>query len=417
MAEPSNCTIIIEDAHGGNQLENASFDEGSFNDLFKGWKIHQSMAGTVSVNKSIVRTGGSSVALTKKKIPGTVSFSLAEPIKVEAGKSYLAAGYYHLENARHSSVFNFIVTISSPDKKDIRVEPMYTSTRIIYPMPISNSKSGWTRTFMNVNIPKDFVNAKVTMQIEVSGIPYTIFFGDMEFRLNPSPAPQYTNYLSAATNKPFYSKEETYSILQSKAPVKVELPQIGKTPLKINGQAVPMIAFSSIFSPEWPNQSAHKEYLKHGIKIHFIPTIAYSDNPIECTWVGEEKYNFKPLEEMLSKMLRFDPDACIMLGIDPTPYLELGDKHPEARWINAFGQYSVMEKEGWRAATKRKPGEYWNLSYTAEIIQKETSTYFEALGEFLKANVLGKAAVGIHISGGTDGQWFLRGWLNGFGKA
>ncbi len=416
LAEPSNCTIVIEDAHSGNQLENASFDKGSFNDLFKGWKTHQSMAGTVSVNKSIVRTGGSSMALTKNEIPGTVSFSLAEPVKVEAGKSYLAAGYYHLENARYGSVFNFIVTISSPSKNDIRVEPMYTSTRIIYPMPISNPKSGWTRTFMNVNIPADYANAKVNMQIEVSGVPYSIFFDDMEFRLNPSPAPQYTNYLSAAINKPFYSKEEVYSILQSKVPVKVELPQIGKTPLKINGQPVPMIAFSSIFSPEWPNQSAHKEYLKHGIKIHFIPTVAYSDNPIERTWVGEGKYDFKPLEEMLSKMLGFDPSACIMLDIDPTPYLELGDKHPEARWVNAFGQYSVMEKEGWRAATERKPGEYWNLSYTAEIVQKETSAYFEALGEFLKTNVLGKAVVGIHISGGTDGQWFRRGWLNGFGS-
>ena len=416
LIEPSNCTVVIEDAQGGNQLVNSSFEKSNSNGSIDGWKIQGSVAGTVSINKSIVRSGISSISFTKNEIPGIVSFSLAGPINVEAGKSYLAAGYYHLEKARYGSVFNFIVTISSPGKKDIRVEPLYTSARVIYPMPISNSKSGWDRTFMNVNVPKDYVNAKVTMQIEVSGVPYSIWFDDLEFRLNTSPAAQYSNYLSYPTNKPFYSKEEVYSIMQSKAPANVELPEIGKSPLKINGKPIPMIAFSSIFSPEWPNQSAHKEYLRHGVKIHFIPTVAYSDDPKERTWLGEGKYDFKPLEEMLSKMLGFDPEACIMLDIDPTPYLELGDKHPEARWVNAFGEYSVMEKEKWRAATERKPGEYWNLSYTAEIVQKETSAYFEALGRFLKTNVLGKAVVGIHISGGTDGQWFRRGWLNNFGS-
>ncbi len=416
LTEPSNCTVVIEDARGGNQLVNPSFEASSSNGIFEGWKAQQSISGAVAINKSIVRSGTSSIAFTKNQIPGTVSLSLAKPFSVEAGKSYLAAGYYHLENARYGSVFNFIVTISSPGKKDIRVEPMYTSARVIYPMPISNAKIGWDRTFMNVNVPIDYVNATVSMRIDVSGVPYSIYFDDVEFRSNPSPATQYSNYLPYATNKPFYSKEEVYSIMQSRAPVKVELPEIGKKPLKINCKPVPLIAFSSIFSPEWPNQSAHKEYLRHGVNIHFIPTVAYSDDPKECTWLGEGKYDFKPLEDMLSKMLGFDPEACIMLDIDPTPYLELGDKHPEARWVNAFGEYSVMEKESWRAATERKAGEYWNLSYTAEIVQKETSAYFEALGEFLKTNVLGKAVVGIHISGGTDGQWFRRGWLNGFGS-
>lgn len=416
LAEPSNCTVVIEDAQGGNQLINPSFEISTSNISIPGWNIVNSPAGEISVNKLIKRSGQTSLCVTKKDVEGSVSFNLSEPLKVEAGKSYLAAGYYYLENARYGSVFNFIITIRSPGKKDILIEPLYTSNRIIYPMPISNPKSSWNRTFMNVNVPKDYLNAIVNIQIRVSGVSYSIYFDDLEFRINPSPAAQYSNYLPGASYKPFFSKEEVYTLMQSKEPVKVELPEIGKSPLKINGKPVPMIAFSSIFSPEWPNESAHKEYLKHGVRIHFIPTVAFSNDPRECTWPGEGKYDFKPLEEMLSKMLGFDPEACIMLDIDPTPYPELGDKHPEARWVNAFGQYTVIEKERWRPATERKPGEYWNLSYTADIVQKETSGYFEALGEFLRTNVLGKAVVGIHISGGTDGQWFRRGWLGRFGS-
>lgn len=414
--EPSNCTVVLEDARGGNLLENSSFEKINSDKTLPGWILKNSSSGEITVNKMINRTGEASVCLSKNEIPGKVSLCLANSIPVEAGTSYLAAGYYHLENARYGSVFNFIVTISSPGKKDIRVEPLYTSDRVIYPMPISNPESGWTRTFMNVNIPDDYPNATITMRVDVSGVPFSICFDDMVFRVNPSPAAQYSNYLTSASYKPFLSKEEVYTLMQSKSPVKVELPKIGKTPLKINDKPVPMIAFSSIFSSEWPNQSAHKEYLRHGVRVHFIPVTAYSHNSKIATWTGEGKYNFQHLEDMLAKMLGFDPDACIMLNIDPTPYPELGDQHPEARWVNAFGQYSVNEKEGWKPATERKPGEEWNLSYTAEAVQKETSDYFKALGEFLKTNAFGKAVVGIHISGGTDGQWFRRGWLREFGS-
>lgn len=250
LAEPSNCTVVIEDAQGGNRLINPSFEKSTSDISLPGWNIVSSSAGVVSVNKSIKRNGQASLCLIKKDAEGSVSFSLSEPIKVEAGKSYLAAGYYHLENARYGSVFNFVVTISSPGKKDIHVEPLYTSDRVIYPMPISNPKSGWNRTFMNVNIPKDYVNAQISMQVKVSGVPYSVYFDDMEFRVNPSPAAQYSNYLPEATYKPFFSKEEVFTIMAAKNPVKVELPEIGMSPLKINGKPVPMIAFSSIFSPE-----------------------------------------------------------------------------------------------------------------------------------------------------------------------
>jgi len=416
LNEPSNCTVVIEEAQGRNLLPDPSFEKSVADNIHPGWMITNSSAGEVSLSRSVSHRGEASICLTKKDIPGTVSFSLSEPVNVVAGKSYLAAGYYHLENARYGSVFNFTITISSPGKKDIFIEPLYTSHSVIYPMPISNPQNGWNRTFMNVNVPEDYENAKMTMQVDVKGVPFSIYFDDMEFRVNPSPAPQYSNYLPGPSSKPLYSKEEVYRLMESRAPVKVELPEIGKTPLRINDEPVPLIAFSSIFSSEWPNESAHKEYLRHGVKIHFIPVTAFSDIQKICTWPGEGRYDFKPLEEMLSKMLGFDPEACIMLDVDPTPYPELGDRHPEARWVNAFGQYTVLEKENWRPATDRKPGEHWNLSYTADIVQEETSAYFNALGEFLKTNSLGKSVVGIHISGGTDGQWFRRGWLRGFGS-
>lgn len=38
-----------------------------------------------------------------------------------------------------------------------------------------------------------------------------------------------------------------------------------------------------------------------------------------------------------------------MLYVDITkPYPELGNNHPEARWINAFGEWKVNEKEFWK---------------------------------------------------------------------
>ena len=395
---------------------NSSFETGDVQKPSEGWVLQNSRAGEISVSKLFYHSGKQSLCLKKNDRDGVLSISYADPIPVKAGNSYLAAAYYHLENARYGSVFNFIVQISAPGKKDVSVRPLYTNDRVIYPMPISNTKGGWQRTFMNVNIPQDYLNAAVKIKMEVSGVPYTIYFDDVVFRVNPSPAVQYTHFISEANTRPVYSPEEVYQIMHRRDAVKVELPEIGKTPLMVNGKSVPMLAFASIHSADWPRQSAHKDYLRHGIKIHFIPVRAYSNDLKECTWLSEGKYDFSPIERKLQKMLGYDPDACILLYINDQAYPELGDKHPEARWINAFGDYSVGEKYVWKAATVRAPGEYWNLSYSAEVVRRETSDYYKALGEYLRNSELGKAVIGIHIGGGTDGQWFRRGWNLGFGS-
>ncbi len=415
LKEPSNCTVVIEDAHGGNKLENGSFEFSSEKSKFPGWNIFPSKSGAVSLSKSIKRTGDNSLCLTKNENEGSISFAISKPIKVDAGKSYLAAGYYHLEGAKYGSVFDFQVTISAPGKNDVVVEPLYTSQRVIYPLPIGNSKSGWDRTFMNVNIPADYKDATVAMQIKVTGVPYKVYFDDMEFRVNPSRAAQYSNYIDSALFKPFYSKEEVFSIWGKREPVKVEQPEIGKKAIMVNGNPVPSYAFASKFSDNWPNESAHKEILKHGIKMHFIPVRSWTEDSKTRTWNGAGKYDFSLVEENIATLLGYDPNILVMLDIGLDDYPEFCDEHPEARWVNAFGQTTVNEKEYWKPATERKPNEKWNVSLVAEATQVAYSDYLKALGEFLKNSVVGKSVVGINIAGGADGQWFRKGWLYNYG--
>ena len=415
LDEPSNCTVVIEDAQGGNKLENGSFEISDEKNKLSGWNIFPSRSGTVSLTKSIKRTGENSLCLSKNENEGNISFAISKPINVEAGKSYLAAGYYHLEDAKYGSVFDFQVTISAPGKKDVVVEPLYTSQRVVYPLPIGNSKSGWDRTFMNVNIPSDYKDATVAMQIKVTGVPYKVYFDDMEFRVNPTRAAQYSNYIDNALLKPFYSKEEVFSIWEKREPVKVEQPEIGKKAIMVNGKPIPSYAFASKFSDNWPNESAHKEILKHGIKIHFIPVRSWTEDSKTRTWNGKGKYDFSLVEDNIATLLGYDPNIYVMLDISLDDYPEFCDEHPEARWVNAFGETTVNEKEYWKPATERKPNEKWNVSLTAEATQAEYSAYLKALGEFLKNSVVGKSVVGINIAGGADGQWFRKGWLYNFG--
>jgi hypothetical protein len=411
LPQASNCTIVIEEA-GENLIANGSFEEVAAPSLPAGFTVS---TGQVSVSRQHRHRGNHSLRLTNRESRGTV-VQYADAVPVAAGESYLAAVYYHLEGARYGSVFNFRVRIAAPGRKDIVYEPLYTSERIIYPMPIANRPGGWQRSFMNVPIPEDYKNATATVRLEMSGTPFTIYFDDLELRLNPSPANQYAHLVSEAMSQPVYSREEVYRKMQAREPARVTLPDTGRTPLRIDGQTVPLLAFASIPSPDWPNQSAHKEFFRHGIDLHFIPADAYSPNPEERTWLGKDRYDFSPIEDRLAKVLGFNPNAYVLLYIGDAAYPELGDQHPEARWVNAHGDYSVGEKEAWRAASQRKSGEQWNLSYSAQPVRQQTADYFRALGDYLKTSELGKAVVGIHIGGGTDGQWFRRGWGRGFGS-
>ena len=83
-------TAITISATSGNLLKNSSFESG-----MNGWKEENNNPGdSAGIDSETFRSGGNSLKLQKNSCGGTLC-AMSPEIPVEAGKSYLASGFYH----------------------------------------------------------------------------------------------------------------------------------------------------------------------------------------------------------------------------------------------------------------------------------------------------------------------------------
>lgn len=429
-----NCTILVEeDTSGGNLIANSSFEKLTANFQPENWILnmdegframlawgHESLSestpftsdsGSVAetlgqIRKQAAFDGQQYISLKKPEGQENLTLTYTVPVPLEAGKEYLFSHVHRLRELPFGSTLHAIVTVTAPGKPPLNFRDHSLN-------PLTATGNAWERSFFQFKVPEDYANASAKVWFSLQGAPVALELDAVELVEAPSPVVQYPVALSSTQMEGIYSDDEVLRLMEKRPPVEARVIQEdGKVYITINGQKVPMFGFTP--GPSlWPKNADHKAFTEAGVKLQWIPLWSNQNgvNYGKPIWLGNGKYDFKPVDELLREALRQDPERIILFYLGLFSYPEMGDQHPDAIWRSPNGKKTVGTKRRFREMEERpkdpkNSDDYWNISYTSEVFRREASDFLEALGRHLQSSPLGRAVAGVHLVCGADGQWF-----------
>lgn len=421
-----NCWVQVERTGGDELVPNGSFEQIDARDSRRpaGWEwrvdkvlrptlmyghelIEQAaqeesmvVSGEVALASDSARSGSQSLRLVKRTVEGEVIVELAKPMTVEAGRHYLAQGFYRLLSDRLGGAAHLLVELRGEGKANRVVRDALLN-------PLVDGGESWRRSFFTFDVPIGYDEARLSVRLR--GGPIEMLWDDISLRVGPSKLAQLPAMMDEVQSADVYGADEVRWRMSRREPWVAKLDNSsGVTVLQVNDE--PVGAFGFVPGPYmWPTYGLHRQFGEAGVSVQWLPIYSARTQdgkygqPI---WLGDGSFDFSFLETQLTRLLQRDINAKVMLYLNIDPYPGFVENHPEAGWINWKGQRTIGEKRNGRAAEKREKGEAWNFSYTAEAYRRESGRMLEAMGAFLADSPVGKAVMGVHLVGGNDGQWF-----------
>jgi hypothetical protein len=442
LEDPRNCHVRIEPAEGSQYVVNGSFEELDSEMSPVGWDFridpaairptlgmgHENVGSSAElgqtdpvkepfaeVTSTMSREGERSLHVSKPGVGGEVQCRVSEAIELEEGADYLLEGFYHVAEADYGGSMLLGILLEGPDRKPKFVRDYYIN-------PLRWTEAGhWRRTFESFRVPQGYTHGKV--MITVRGSNVRAYWDDISLRRAPTSIPQYMKHTSPRDPEPRLTREEVLEIWRNREAWDVQMTQEGSQPIvTVDGERLPMLMFTA-GAYDWLDRTSgtHAEFADAGVHFHTLPI--YVGRPGEHgqygppIWLGRGQYDYKPVEEKILTLLQYDPQAKIRFYLYVNPYYSFGDDFPDSNWLNMRNRRSIGQKEDSRDADERGEYEAWNFSYTAEDYRRECTEMVRGLGEFLARSDAGKAVVGTHILGGSDGQWFPQHWPAHFDRS
>ena len=333
------------------------------------------------------KSGGKSLRLSKTHDRMSVTCSSSQPVKLEPGAEYILSGYYSTDDVKFGSAPFFGIKVTADGKAAMRFCDESLSA------PRATAANEWRRAFVRFKVPEDCQNPSGVIEMRAAGAPFTIFWDELDMSKAPAALSQQGKQLSALQKKPRLTAEEVAEMMKKRAAydVKTACPN-GVPQVLVDGKVLPLFGFAA--SPfEWPNGGDHKDFAAAGVHLHLLPVATGwngHDNILgPKIWTGQGAYSFDGLDQRLSKLLGYDPDAKIMLYVFCDPYPDFLAKNPSAEHGGPDGKQARGKK---------------TYSLSSEAFRKETADMLKALGAHLAGSDLGKAVIGAHLVCGLSRQ-------------
>ena len=194
----------------------------------------------------------------------------------------------------------------------------------------------------------------------------------------------------------------------------------GAAELLLDGKPVfPAMYRRGLNYPQWSRYAAFRD---EGFKLFTFyatfnkpPTI--HRDAIGNLWQGLNTYDFSGIAEELRIIHSIAPDARVLLSVCVEAYPTWDKDFPQATMTNAkgelgYGCYGTTFKTVWYGKDVEPAREKYGddiapaPSLYSEEFRREASRAMEALARFLETDPAGKIVLGIHVTGGADGQYF-----------
>lgn len=378
-------TAITISATSGNLLKNSSFESG-----MNGWKEENNNPGdSAGIDSETFRSGGNSLKLQKNSCGGTLC-AMSPEIPVEAGKSYLASGFYHWEKNSLNTALSMSLFISADGKHTVAS----ANNRHELSFPAFQTKAGeWRYAQQSIRVPEKFKGRKLTARIglRMDGTRGTVYWDDLDFREKPPQAKLKGKVVKASEER--LADTGLSEILAKKKPLEASVAiRNGSPVLLINGKQEPFVPFYA----QNPEMGGTARRQGTGILVAKVPLNNW-EQPTGSIWTGPDQYDFSVLDRCLSRLLSRAPDAKIIVSLYGMAYRNFAKDHPESAWITGGGE------RGRRFFNNVPELAY---SFISDALRSEAGKFMRRLGEHLAGSLYGKAVIGIHFTAGSDGQWY-----------
>lgn len=374
-----------------------------------GWQVtlQDGATGSDAYDASMAHSGKQSLKLTKTNSLGYVELRTVNPIHIQANTLYTFRGLFHSENAPLSSLLLFR---TSTDGKSLGYNAIDRSAGWMSQSVLINSPAGQWQP-RAITYQSDTAQ-DIYLHVVLWGNPCSVWLDDLELEegTGRGKGVQY-NF-----DYP-YSNEQVLEELQ-KRPVATAaiVEQNGKMQFEINGKVQPFALYKGM-EPDDHNGD-QEAFGKDGIDLTIVPIqlgqshYAYVPSTEKPIWNSDGTINFDMIDSVLSKTLRRNPHAYLILDMWDYPYLEWGNKNPDEIVRNekgekAYGLWGNLEGYTDDLASKNtsRNKAWWYPSYQSEKWRHDSQAAFAAIAGHLKNSPYGKAVIGFYITGGHDGRF------------
>ncbi len=156
-----------------------------------------------------------------------------------------------------------------------------------------------------------------------------------------------------------------------------------------------------------PRLSQYGDFKRAGVHTFLLSVSSGRNLYGSGFWTGKDTYDFADMDAWLWRILCVDPKANIILYLGCEPYVEWGQENPDDVCADQNGNKVVVDfhtiRFGGAAPGK---GERFGPSLVSEKYRRDAGAALRKLVEHLQTSDLGKAVIGYHLCGFSDGQFF-----------
>ena len=371
--------------------------------------------GRVAHDKTTARSGKGSLKIIKTNSSGFLELRYRDLVTIDPHVHCFWRGFYRAKVKPGSSMLIF----TFEDEKGV---PLY--------QPTSMGRSARQSQSFAVNTPDGVWEQRIGFVERKKSLrklrPVIRLFGDPgEVNVDDLALPGANWFSRRAASIPEICRISPQEAAKRLAARSNAAGRIGKYPsgaagLEIDGKLLPPVIY---FSAVFPELGDYKLFHDNGIKV-FNFTLHLNDAAGPHTkgsvteissgpvWpsAGHRRYNFAPLISRLKRLIRQEPEAFIVLGLNITWPSDYFKYNPETLWIDEKGNKAwgnSLHLRGF-APKPQAPGLFpWPSPY-ADKPFTDAAEVMTAFIRELKKHQLHKIVVGCFVAGGHDGQFEIR---------
>jgi hypothetical protein len=392
-------------ALGGPSLHpNSGFEAGLL-----GWNVslENGAQGEWIVDENIFNNGHRSLKLTKTNGVGYIRLKSAFPIVLPAGKENITwRGWFHSANAPLTSMLLFrLVDESGEPAPDLFASG---STQWQSQSLLRSTPSGvWDKRLLAVK-PSD-TTRRYWMEAVLYGNPCSVWLDDLDF-----PAAPWNFYVSDPV--PSLAASQTQKYQAPTAPIVAQVAsKNNRTELLYNGQSVPPI-LQFPFIAQYGDFAAFE---RAGITTQTV-TLQINDSDRQLAsqsaqtpvWPSakNKKYYFEELMRTVERAAAQAPDSKLFLNFHVLWPRDYVDANPGSEWVNAKGEKGYGNWLYFSGFAKELPNanmNWWPSPYLDRPFE-DAAEVIRAFMQQLKTKPFSNQVVGCFISGGHDGQFYIK---------
>ena len=365
--------MIISPVAGNNLIADGSFESSVW------------YGGT---SAAIANTGKQSLQLTLDKFDSSVK-AVSPEITLDPTKKYRFSVFYRQRGTKNDTMFGSYIYIYRDGKPAGRLAAAdYEYNN--FPKPV-NAEDQWQYSKLNVRIPADWKNSRVTAKIifSVSGQPGTVFFDDAKLQIAP---PDVSPAGKIVPVKPVMDEKQLAEHFAKHPGYSAKIVRLNSYPaVAVNGKIIPQVPLCSWNSPLAATGN------ENGIEIILvsIPVNFWGVKKLSV-WQEKDKFDFSFVDKALKDVLQYYPNAKIIVKVGGA-YKNFGNELVHSKWIDRNGNVAQFRNTS-------EPGAAYSL--ISDEVRSACSDAYRRIAGHIARSPYGKSVIGCKFTFGSDGQWY-----------